>query len=67
MSGWPYGMNSWGSYGGDCLCSECTAVEPDDDQSSTDWQCPDCKRYQYKVYGFECDECGAECPEDQRS
>ena len=43
------------------------AVEPDDDQSSTDWQCPNCKRHQYKVYGFECDECGTECPEDQRS
>ncbi len=25
---------------------------------STDWQCPNCHRYQYKVHGFECDECG---------
>jgi hypothetical protein len=26
---WPRSMNSWGSYAGDCLCRECTAVEPD--------------------------------------
>lgn len=35
-------------------------------EKSTDWQCPNCKNYQYKAYGFECDECGTECPEDQR-
>jgi hypothetical protein len=29
MNGWPKGMNSWGSYSGECLCRECTAIEPD--------------------------------------
>jgi hypothetical protein len=25
MNGWPVGMNSWGSYGGECRCRECSA------------------------------------------
>lgn len=36
------------------------------DPPSTDGQCPNCKRIQYKAYGFECDECGTECPQDLR-
>lgn len=27
-NGWPLGMNSWGSYSGDCYCAECMAAEP---------------------------------------
>jgi hypothetical protein len=27
MNGWPSGTNSHGSYGGDCMCRECTADE----------------------------------------
>ena len=37
------------------------------DPPSTDWQCPNCNRIQYKAYGYECDECGTECPEDLRN
>ena len=37
-------------------------VARDDGDEVTDWQCPNCKRYQYKAYGFECDECGTKCP-----
>lgn len=36
------------------------------DEPATDWQCPNCHQYQYKVYGYECDECGTMCPDDQR-
>lgn len=28
------GMNSWGSYGGDCLCRECTSPEPEAEMAS---------------------------------
>lgn len=37
------------------------------DPPSTDWQCPNCNRIQYKSYGYECDECGTECPQDQQT
>lgn len=34
---------------------------PADDEDATDFQCPNCKRYQYKAHGFECEECGTDC------
>ncbi len=39
MNGWPYGMNSYGSYGGDCLCRECMADEELEPTKAMEEQC----------------------------